>query len=115
MLKFYFALLAVGEGQSGNHPGSNTRMTPIGRLMTPRSQAGNAFESIADSDEEGTEFANEDDDTFNYGNVDSLDNTVTVRVSVILAYHSYALCLSENDHCPLFSFFFFFFPVSLPK
>ncbi|KAL6294652.1 hypothetical protein ACE6H2_002794 [Prunus campanulata] len=67
----------TGEGQSGNHPGSNTRMTPIGRLMTPRSQAGNAFESIADSDEEGTEFANEDDDTFNYGNVDSLDNTVT--------------------------------------
>ncbi|XP_016647605.1 PREDICTED: AMP deaminase-like isoform X1 [Prunus mume] len=67
----------TGEGQSGNHSGSNTRMTPIGRLMTPRSQAGNAFESIADSDEEGTEFANEDDDTFNYGNVDSLDNTVT--------------------------------------
>ncbi|PQM36988.1 AMP deaminase isoform X2 [Prunus yedoensis var. nudiflora] len=67
----------TGEGQSGNHPGSNTRMTPIGRLMTPRSQAGNAFESIADSDEEGTEFANEDDDTFNYGNVDSLDNTIT--------------------------------------
>ncbi|CAB4264528.1 unnamed protein product [Prunus armeniaca] len=68
----------TGEGQSVNHSGSNTRMTPIGRLMTPRSQAGNAFESIADSDEEGTEFANEDDDTFNYGNVDSLDNTVTV-------------------------------------
>ncbi|KAH0991516.1 hypothetical protein GBA52_002999 [Prunus armeniaca] len=67
----------TGEGQSVNHSGSNTRMTPIGRLMTPRSQAGNAFESIADSDEEGTEFANEDDDTFNYGNVDSLDNTVT--------------------------------------
>lgn len=84
-LCFYFILLFVGEGQSATHSSTNTR-TPIGRLMTPRSQAGNALESIGDSDEEGTEYANEDDDIFNYGNADALDNSITVRVPLILAY-----------------------------
>ncbi|KAM0987303.1 hypothetical protein ACFXTH_011440 [Malus domestica] len=65
-----------GDGQSATHSSTNIR-TPIGRLMTPRSQAGNALESIGDSDEEGTEYANEDDDIFNYGNADALDNSIT--------------------------------------
>lgn len=58
------------ESQCGN---SNTRMTTsVGRLTTPRSHAGR----VEDSDEEGTEYANEDDDTFNYGNEDVADNAI---------------------------------------
>lgn len=62
--------------------------TSVGRLTTPRSHAGR----VEDSDEEGTEYANEDDDTFNYGNEDVADNAINVRVSLILAHYSYALC-----------------------
>lgn len=60
----------------------------VGRLTTPRSHAGR----VDDSDEEGTEYANEDDSPFNYENGDANDN---VRASLILAHcsdYSYALC-----------------------
>lgn len=57
------------EGQSINHSGSGTRLTSLGRLpMTP---VGNAFENAEDSDEDGTERANEDDITYNNENVDA--------------------------------------------
>ncbi|KAK9189045.1 hypothetical protein WN944_020450 [Citrus x changshan-huyou] len=54
------------EGQSINHSGSGTRLVSLGRL--PRTPVGNAFE---DSDEDGTEHANEDDITYSNENVDA--------------------------------------------
>ncbi|PRQ41288.1 putative AMP deaminase [Rosa chinensis] len=54
---------------------STTRMATsmsVGRLTTPRSHAGR----VDDSDEEGTEYANEDDSPFNYENGDANDNSV---------------------------------------
>ncbi|KAK9277530.1 hypothetical protein L1049_007074 [Liquidambar formosana] len=59
------------EDQPLDHSGSNTRVASVGRLTTPRSAGVNAFESAGDSDEEGTEFANEEDILFGYGNIDS--------------------------------------------
>ena len=51
----------------------------VGRLTTPRSHAGR----VDDSDEEGTEYANEDDSPFNYENGDANDN---VGSSLITSY-----------------------------
>ncbi|CAK7332807.1 unnamed protein product [Dovyalis caffra] len=49
-----------GDGKTLNYSSSVTRMTSIGRLMTPRSPSGNAFEYSVDSEEEGTALADED-------------------------------------------------------
>ncbi|KAH9709332.1 AMP deaminase [Citrus sinensis] len=57
------------EGQSINRSGSGTRLASLGRL--PRTPVGNAFESAEDSDEDGTEHANEDDITYSNENVDA--------------------------------------------
>ncbi|KAH9773674.1 AMP deaminase [Citrus sinensis] len=54
------------EGQSINRSGSGARLVSLGRL--PRTPVGNAFE---DSDEDGTEHANEDDITYSNENVDA--------------------------------------------
>ncbi|OMO51645.1 hypothetical protein CCACVL1_29661 [Corchorus capsularis] len=59
-----------GENQTFSHGGSTARLANYGRLMTPRSPGGNAFESAGDSDEEGTEPANEDDILFGDENID---------------------------------------------
>lgn len=47
-------------------------------VLTPRSQAGNAFDIIGDSDEEGTELANEDDDFFNDEDADAPFSSMNV-------------------------------------
>ncbi|KAH9709331.1 AMP deaminase [Citrus sinensis] len=55
-----------------NDCGSGTRLASLGRL--PRTPVGNAFESAEDSDEDGTEHANEDDIT--YSNENGADSKV---------------------------------------
>lgn len=52
--------------------------------MTPRSPVGNAFDNAGDSDEEGTELANEDDMLFNYGYIDSSTDITNAQVSTVL-------------------------------
>lgn len=59
-----------GENKSVNYSTSVTRMASIGRLNTPRSPGGNAFGSEWDSDEEGTEY-NEDENIFVNENLDT--------------------------------------------
>ncbi|XVE84922.1 hypothetical protein DITRI_Ditri17bG0050700 [Diplodiscus trichospermus] len=70
-----------GENQIFSH-GSTTRLATYGRHMTPRSPGGNAFESAGDSEEEGTEPADEDD-LFGDENIDgsaNLLNDVATKV-----------------------------------
>lgn len=49
--------------------------------MTPRSPGGNAFESAGDSEEEGTEPADEDDILFGDENIDVSADLSNVSVS----------------------------------
>ncbi|KAH9773675.1 AMP deaminase [Citrus sinensis] len=56
------------EGQSINRSGSGARLVSLGRL--PRTPVGNAFE---DSDEDGTEHANEDDITYSNENPTNIE------------------------------------------
>ncbi|XVF84817.1 hypothetical protein PTKIN_Ptkin17bG0069900 [Pterospermum kingtungense] len=72
-----------GENQTFSHAGSTTRLATYGRLMTPRSPGGNAFESAGDSEEEGTEPADEDDILFGDENVNvsaDLSNDIATKV-----------------------------------
>lgn len=57
------------EHLSASHSGSNVRVAPVSRLMTPRSLGGNAFDSAGDSDEEGTELVIGEDTFFNYPDI----------------------------------------------
>ncbi|KAM3706607.1 hypothetical protein ACJW31_03G163000 [Castanea mollissima] len=54
-----------------NHSAKYTRVASVGRLVTPRSPGGNAFDDDGDSDDDGTELTNGEDMLFNYGNIDS--------------------------------------------
>lgn len=56
-----------GESQTFSHGGSSMRLATYGRLMTPRSPGGNA---AGDSDDEGTEPADEDEILFADKNID---------------------------------------------
>lgn len=56
-----------GESQTFSHGGSTMRLATYGRLMTPRSPGGNA---AGDSDDEGTEPADEDEILFADKNID---------------------------------------------
>ncbi|XP_021292923.1 probable AMP deaminase [Herrania umbratica] len=72
-----------GESQTFSRGVSTTRLATYGRLMTPRSPGGNAFESAGDSDEEGTEPADEDDILCGDQNIDGsgdLLNDVATKV-----------------------------------
>ncbi|XP_021685397.2 AMP deaminase isoform X2 [Hevea brasiliensis] len=71
-----------GDNKSVNYSSSVTRMASFGRLNIPRSPSANAFESEWDSDEEGTEYGNEDDITFIDGNMDSSANRINVDSKV---------------------------------
>lgn len=80
---FFFWLFA-GENQYVKRSGIGTRIVSVGRLVTPRSPAGNAFDNAGDSDEEGTELANEDDILFSYGYIDSSTDITNAQVCVVL-------------------------------
>uniref|UniRef100_A0A2N9EBX0 AMP deaminase n=1 Tax=Fagus sylvatica TaxID=28930 RepID=A0A2N9EBX0_FAGSY len=54
-----------------NHSGMYTRVASVGRLVTPRSPGGNAFDDAGDSDDDGTELTNVEDMLFDYGHIDS--------------------------------------------
>uniref|UniRef100_A0A7N2LB25 AMP deaminase n=1 Tax=Quercus lobata TaxID=97700 RepID=A0A7N2LB25_QUELO len=54
-----------------NHSAKYTRVASVGRLVTPRSPGGNAFDDDGDSDDDGTELTNGEDMLFDYGNIDS--------------------------------------------
>lgn len=75
------------EGQSINRSGSGTRLASLGRL--PRTPVGNAFE---DSDEDGTEHANEDDITYSNENVDAFAYMISVCLYVVSASY-FKMCV----------------------
>lgn len=59
----------------------------IGRLMTPRSPGGNAFDVAGDSDDDdATELANGEDMFFDYGNLEASVDTVNVLVCVVYGF-----------------------------
>ena len=80
-------LICAEEDISGNHSVSNVRVTPVGRLMTPRSLGGNAFDSAGESDEEGTELAIGEDGCFRYEDINHSVDFMSVNVCVVLAYY----------------------------
>lgn len=47
------------------------RVGSVGRLVTPRSSGGYAFESVEDSDEEGMELTIGEDTIYTYENINS--------------------------------------------
>uniref|UniRef100_A0A6M2EHV2 AMP deaminase n=1 Tax=Populus davidiana TaxID=266767 RepID=A0A6M2EHV2_9ROSI len=59
-----------GDDKTLNYSSSLTRLASMGRLMTPRSPSGNAFDYSGDSEDEGTAFADEDATIYSQ-NVDS--------------------------------------------
>ncbi|XP_052172872.1 probable AMP deaminase isoform X2 [Diospyros lotus] len=76
------------QDQSVNNPGSKFWVGSGGRLMTPRSSGGYAFESSVDSDEEGPELATQDDILFTYKNINFsaeytnlIDNSSNIQTS----------------------------------
>ncbi|KAK2990787.1 hypothetical protein RJ640_012688 [Escallonia rubra] len=58
----------AGENEFDKNSSSKTRVGSVGRLVTPRSSGGYAFESAEDSDEEGRELAIEEDTLYTYEN-----------------------------------------------
>ncbi|CAN0925841.1 hypothetical protein LINGRAHAP2_LOCUS34979 [Linum grandiflorum] len=65
-------LISDGENGSISYSGSMKRMAYVGRIaaVTPRSPVGNTYGSLGDSEDEGTEFANEDDVLAGDGNME---------------------------------------------
>ncbi|CAK9172213.1 unnamed protein product [Ilex paraguariensis] len=63
--------LRDAKDQYGDNSGSKMRVEFGGRLMTPISLGGYAFESAGDSDEEGTEFETGDEFLFTNENINS--------------------------------------------
>lgn len=65
-----------------NRRGSSARLASYGRMLTPISPGGNALEND-DSDDDGTEHANEDDIPFSYDNTDSSANFPNVSSCLV--------------------------------
>lgn len=70
----------------------------MGRLMTPRSQGGSAFENDDDFDEDGMETMNEDDGPFSYQNVDSSADFVFAYLFDLHAYDLFILPYHDYHH-----------------
>ncbi|POO00043.1 AMP deaminase [Trema orientale] len=85
---------------SVDRSGPRRRVGSVERLMTPRSQAGNAFDIAEDSDEEVTELANGDEEFFNYGNVDvSVDGMNGNEVNSNLQTSSAVPLIGNDGNC----------------
>ncbi|MBA0607303.1 hypothetical protein Godav_019631, partial [Gossypium davidsonii] len=69
-----------GESQTFSHGGSTMRLATYGRLMTPRSPGGNA---AGDSDDEGTEPADEDEILFADKNIDVSADLLKYKAKVV--------------------------------
>ncbi|XVF02293.1 hypothetical protein REPUB_Repub04eG0163200 [Reevesia pubescens] len=91
-----------GENQTFSHGGSTTRLATYGRLMTPRSPGGNAFESAGDSDDEGTEVADEHDILFGNENIDGsadLLMDVVTKVQNSFSFRGDGVnCVQDKNH-----------------
>lgn len=81
--------LFAGLDRFVNHSAKYTRVASVGRLVTPRSPAGNAFDDDGDSDDDGTELTNGEDMLFNYGNIDSPIDFTNAQVCVVISTYSY--------------------------
>lgn len=71
-------------------------MASIGRLNTPRSPGGNAFGSEWDSDEEGTEY-NEDENIFVNENLDTSADHINVT-SFLYTLFASNWCITVDIH-----------------
>ncbi|KAE8663601.1 putative AMP deaminase [Hibiscus syriacus] len=69
----------VPESKTFSHGCSTTRLATYGRLMTPRSPGGNI---VGDSDDEGTEAADEDEIIFSSKNIDDVATKIQNSYSV---------------------------------
>lgn len=73
-----------------NKSGSKIRVGSGGRLMTPRSSCGYAFDSTEYSDEEGTEVSTGQDVLLTYENLNSSAEVISLSVcSCCLVYNTY--------------------------
>ena len=75
-LQFCSFLVCIGD--NGQISSSYKRIASVSRIMTPRSPGRNTFDSVEDSDEEGTDFANDDHIDFYPVNIDSSNNYVSI-------------------------------------
>lgn len=60
---------------------SYRRVASVDRLVTPRSQSGTSFDIAGDSDDEGTELNGDDDEFFDYANLEAPVSSVSGHVS----------------------------------
>ncbi|KAA8529476.1 hypothetical protein F0562_033725 [Nyssa sinensis] len=94
-----------GENQSASNSGSKIRMGSGGRVMTPRSSGGYAFESVGDSDEEGTELAPGEEILLTYENFNPSaehinlndNNLYTQKSSVIPSKADNGNCIQDQN------------------
>ncbi|KAF3431395.1 hypothetical protein FNV43_RR26126 [Rhamnella rubrinervis] len=85
-----------GDERSISHSGSHTMVGSVGRLMTPRSPGGKAFDVAGDSDDDdATELANGEDMFFDYGNLEASVDTLNDGNSEL--QNSSAAPLRSND------------------
>jgi AMP deaminase len=82
---FVLLWLFAAKDRFVNHSGMYTRVASVGRLVTPRSPGGNAFDDAGDSDDDGTELTNVEDMLFDYGHIDSTTDFTNAHVCVVLA------------------------------
>lgn len=86
-----------------NKSGSKIRVGSGGRLMTPRSSCGYAFDSTGDSDDEDTEVSTGQDVLFTYENLYSSAEIINVDVrSIFLAYNPYSYLTGNYASCSSF-------------
>ncbi|XP_058194280.1 probable AMP deaminase isoform X1 [Rhododendron vialii] len=70
-----------GQDHYVNKSGSKIRVGSGGRLMTPRSSRGYAFDSTGDSDDEGTEVSTGQDILFTYENLNSSADIINLHAN----------------------------------
>ncbi|KAI8528464.1 hypothetical protein RHMOL_Rhmol12G0150200 [Rhododendron molle] len=70
-----------GQDHYVNKSGSKIRVGSGGRLMTPRSSRGYAFDSTGDSDDEGTEVSTGQDVLFTYENLNSSADIIDLHAN----------------------------------
>jgi AMP deaminase len=81
-------VLFAGDDKTLNYSSSLKRLASMGRLMTPRSPSGNAFDYSGDSEDEGTALADEDATIYSQ-NVDSSADYINVCAYWVQALQSF--------------------------
>lgn len=85
---FFPSVLCAGDEKTLNYSSSLKRLASMGRLMTPRSPSGNAFDYSGDSEDEGTALADEDATIYSQ-NVDSSADYINVCAYWVQALQSF--------------------------